>query len=124
MQTLTQTQTNRFERPVNNRLIGGVAAGIADYFSISTLAVRVGFIALTLIGAGIPLYAIGWILLPSSDASQSPAERLLARADSRSKQVAAIVIGFLLLAAVVGYSPVILLMAAVLGIVSYQLLKN
>jgi hypothetical protein len=44
--------------------------------------------------------------------------------DSRGKQAAAIVIGFLVLAAVVGYSPVILLMAVVLGVVSYRLLEN
>ncbi len=124
MQTVTQSQTNRLERPVSDRLVAGVAAGVADYFSISTLAVRIGFIALTLVGAGIPLYAIGWLLLPSSDETQSPAEGLLARVDSRGKQAAAIVIGFLVLAAVVGYSPVILLMAVALGVVSYRLLEN
>ncbi len=124
MHTVTQSQTNRLERPVSDRLVAGVAAGVADYFSISTLAVRIGFIALTLVGAGIPLYAIGWLLLPSSDETQSPAEGLLARVDSRGKQAAAIVIGFLVLAAVVGYSPVILLMAVALGVVSYRLLEN
>lgn len=109
---------------MNDRLIAGVSAGVADYFSISTLAVRIGFIALTLIGAGIPLYAIGWLLLPSSGAAQSPAEGFLARVDSRGKQAAAIVIGFLVLASVVGYSPMILLMALILGIVSFRLLEN
>ncbi len=124
MQTQTHSQANRFERPRSDRLIAGVAAGVADYFSVSTLAVRLGFIALTLVGAGIPLYAIGWLLLPSSGAAQSPAEDFLARVDTRGKQAAAIVIGFLVLAAVVGYSPVILLMAAVLGVFSYRLLEN
>jgi len=95
MQTVTHSHTNRLERPVDDRLIAGVAAGVADYFSISTLAVRLGFIALALVGAGIPLYAISWLVLPSSGEAQSPAADFLARADTRGKQAAAIVIGFL-----------------------------
>lgn len=125
MQTVTNSQTRRFERPIHNRLVAGVAAGVADYFSVSLVAVRVAFIALAVLGgAAVPLYLLGWLLMPSSGVTRSPAERFLARIDTRTKQTLAIVVGFLLLAAIVGYSPLILLIALVLGVISYRILEN
>lgn len=121
----TQTQVRRLQRPTTQRVIAGVAAGIADYLSISTAAVRIGFIALTIVGgAGIPLYALGWLLIPSAGETSAPAARFLSEMDSRGKQTAAIVIGFLLLAIVVGFPPITLIMAGALGVVSYRLLEN
>ncbi len=49
-----------------DRVVGGVCAGLAEYFQIDPLFVRLAFVALTFIGgAGIILYLILWILMPA-----------------------------------------------------------
>ncbi len=50
------------------RVLGGVAAGIARQFNIDPLVPRIGFIALALFaGAGAVLYLLAWLALPSED---------------------------------------------------------
>ena len=48
-----------------DRVIGGVAGGIADYFGIDPLLVRLAFAGFSLLGGGgIVLYVLGWIFIP------------------------------------------------------------
>jgi phage shock protein PspC (stress-responsive transcriptional regulator) len=62
------------------RMVAGVAAGLADYFDIDPTLVRVGFVALSLLGGlAVPLYLAGWLLIPEEGADQSVAEEMLAR---------------------------------------------
>jgi signal transduction histidine kinase/phage shock protein PspC (stress-responsive transcriptional regulator) len=50
--------------------VGGVAAGLADHFATSVLAVRVGFVVATYFnGAGVFAYLILWRLLPLEEPS-------------------------------------------------------
>ncbi len=64
----------------HGRMLAGVAAGLADYFDIDPTLVRIGFVALALLGGlALPLYVAGWLLIPEEDADQSVAEELLAR---------------------------------------------
>jgi phage shock protein C len=61
-------ETKRITRSRNDRLIAGVASGLAAYFNIDPLLVRLGFALLAFInGMGILLYIILWLLLPSQD---------------------------------------------------------
>ncbi len=61
-------------------MVGGVAAGLADYFDVDPTIVRVGFVALALLGGlAVPLYVAGWLLIPDEDSDMSVAEELLAR---------------------------------------------
>lgn len=63
--------TRRLYRTKTNRLIAGVAAGLADYFSIDPVLVRALFILLTIAdGAGVLIYIILWIVVP--EAGESP----------------------------------------------------
>lgn len=57
----------RLTRSVEDRMIGGVAAGIADYFGIDPTLVRLVF-ALSLLagGSGMVLYIILWVVMPES----------------------------------------------------------
>ena len=56
----------RLYRRGQRRVIGGVAGGIADHLGLSSTAVRVGFVLLTVAGGiGIPLYGVFWIVLPT-----------------------------------------------------------
>ena len=60
--------------------IGGVCAGFAARLGIDPILIRIGFV-LTLLagGAGIPLYAIGWALIPAEGPERpvvvAPAQR-------------------------------------------------
>jgi phage shock protein PspC (stress-responsive transcriptional regulator) len=50
---------------MSHGVLGGVAAGIAEYVGIDSLIVRVAFVALTFFGgSGVLLYLAGWLLLP------------------------------------------------------------
>lgn len=74
----------RLHRCRDDRMLAGVAAGVADYFDIDPSLVRVGFVALTLVGGlAIPLYLAGWLLIPEEGASFSVGEELLAREHAR-----------------------------------------
>ena len=56
-------------RPVNNRIIAGVCAGLARRFGISPFAVRAAFLlSMLLPGPQILLYLLAWVLMPSDDA--------------------------------------------------------
>jgi phage shock protein PspC (stress-responsive transcriptional regulator) len=65
-------------------MLAGVAAGLAEYFDVDPTLVRVGFVALSLLGGiAVPLYLAGWLLIPDEGAELSVAEELLARERSR-----------------------------------------
>lgn len=68
-------------RPVEGRLLAGVAKGLADRLNLPELLVRAAFVLLTFAGGlGIVLYAAGWFLIRSEDEPDSPAERLFSGA--------------------------------------------
>lgn len=55
----------RLHRTVNGRVIGGVAGGLADFFSMDPTIVRLIFVLLAVFGGGgVLLYIILWIVLP------------------------------------------------------------
>jgi phage shock protein PspC (stress-responsive transcriptional regulator) len=57
----------RFYRDENNKLLGGVCAGLANYFNIDKLVVRILFIIFTFgFGFGFIAYLILWVAIPSS----------------------------------------------------------
>lgn len=55
-------------RITDERKIGGVAAGLADYLGVSVVLVRIGFVISLLIGFGLPLYILFWLLTPRDPA--------------------------------------------------------
>jgi len=64
----------------DHRMLAGVAAGLAEYFDVDPTLVRVGFVALSLLGGiAVPLYLAGWLLIPDEGSEFSVAEELLAR---------------------------------------------
>jgi phage shock protein PspC (stress-responsive transcriptional regulator) len=61
-------------------MLGGVAAGAADFFDVDPTLVRIGFVVLAFLGGlAVPLYVAGWLLIPDEDSDTSVAEELLAR---------------------------------------------
>jgi phage shock protein PspC (stress-responsive transcriptional regulator) len=73
-------------RPVDGRLLGGVAAGTARYLGTDVNIVRLVFVALALLGgAALPLYVAGWLLIPEDGADQSIAGELFSSLENRSR---------------------------------------
>jgi phage shock protein PspC (stress-responsive transcriptional regulator) len=65
-------------RPADNRMIAGVAAGVARALGVDPVVVRIGFVVLTLLGAfGIVLYLAGWALIPDERSGRALAADLL-----------------------------------------------
>src|SRR5690606_24762312 len=55
----------KLERNQHNKIIAGVASGLADYFSVDITLIRILFIILFVFGfSGILIYIVLWILLP------------------------------------------------------------
>lgn len=93
--TMEQTEANTSEssegkqrtqalvRPVEGRMLAGVAKGIADNFGIAEWIPRVFFLVTTFMGGfGIVLYAACWAFIRSEDEPRSVADRFFAEAST------------------------------------------
>ena len=71
-------QAKRLERSGSDRILAGVAGGLARYFDIHPAVFRVGFVVLTLLGgSGILIYAAAALVMPAEGAPDSVATRAL-----------------------------------------------
>jgi len=75
-------------RDVNDRLGGGVAAGVAAWRGIGVTKVRIFFalIALVTTGIGVALYVLGWLVIPAQGEERSIASK--SRTDSSGIRLA------------------------------------
>jgi len=53
-------------RDPDDKVIGGVSSGLAYYFGISPIWIRLSFIALTMVGMSVLVYIILWIVIPEA----------------------------------------------------------
>jgi phage shock protein PspC (stress-responsive transcriptional regulator) len=73
-----------FSRSADDRMLAGVAGGIARYLNVDATLVRIGIVALTLLsGAGAALYIAAWLLIPADGEDQSVAAAWLAARRNR-----------------------------------------
>ncbi|ACL25684.1 PspC domain-containing protein [Chloroflexus aggregans] len=64
------TQTQRLLRVRTERMLAGVAGGLARYFGIDPIIVRLIFVGLGLVnGIGVIIYLVLWLLMPNEDAA-------------------------------------------------------
>lgn len=64
------TTENKIMRPRDGRMIAGVCAAVARRFEIDVTWVRLGWVlAVVLLGVGILIYLILWIVIPEESAS-------------------------------------------------------
>src|SRR5437899_3739451 len=68
----------RLARSESDKRIAGVAGGIARYFGIDPVLVRVGFVVAAFMGFGILVYIVLWIVLPRGE-STPPGQPLFGR---------------------------------------------
>jgi phage shock protein C len=70
-------------RPARGRILGGVAAGLAEHFGIDVAHVRIALVALSfLAGAAVPLYLAAWALIPAEGSDTTIADEVVNLAGS------------------------------------------
>ena len=88
-------------RSNTDRVVAGVASGIARHFGIDPVIVRLGFVVITLLGgSGVILYLIAWLAIPREDQDESVAMEALRggrRPGGRSILAVALLVGAILL---------------------------
>ncbi len=88
---LSEWWARRPRRSRTDSKVAGVAGGIGWYLGIDPLLIRVGFVALTVLGgAGVLIYCLLWLLLPAEGDDVSAAEALLGRGQSSMSPVLAV----------------------------------
>jgi phage shock protein C len=76
----TPTNERRLHRSRGNRMLFGVCAGIAEYFAVDPVLIRLVFVAVTLAGgAGVLAYIILAIVMPEEGAAPLPGQAGLRR---------------------------------------------
>ena len=79
--TYDRPARQELRRSTEDRMLAGVAGGLARYLDVDATLVRIAFVVLTVVGgAGVPLYLASWLLIPEDGADQSIAASFL---DSR-----------------------------------------
>ena len=61
------TETKKVYRSKENRILGGVCAGLGEYLDVDPTLIRIGFVVATLLGwlVAVPvIYLIMWIAIP------------------------------------------------------------
>lgn len=74
----TSSSHKRLYRDTNDRMIGGVCSGLAAYFNVDTVWIRLIFVIAILSGVSALAYIILWIIIP---AARTVSERLEMRGD-------------------------------------------
>lgn len=65
-------QSRQLVRPNEGRVLAGVCAGIARYFGIDPLIVRIALVLFGFfIGSGILVYVLGWALMPDQNGKRA-----------------------------------------------------
>lgn len=78
----------RLRRRANDRVIGGVAGGIADYLNVDPLLLRAAFVGLMIFGgAGLFIYLAAWLFVPVEGSDESVLEAALHRIGLRRTSV-------------------------------------
>jgi phage shock protein C len=72
------TETKKFYRSREGRILGGVCTGLGEYLDVDPTLIRVGFVAGALLGwlVAVPvIYLILWIVTPEIPLAAQPVER-------------------------------------------------
>ena len=84
-QAIDQSRPQPLRRPAGDRMVAGVAAGIANYLGADVTVIRIILAVLALVGgAGVPIYIAGWLLIPEEGSDQSIASGVLGSRQTRS----------------------------------------
>ncbi|MER7505146.1 PspC domain-containing protein [Nonomuraea pusilla] len=80
MSEYSEYNVKKLRRTHKGRIIAGVCSGVGEYLGIDANLVRIALAIATLFGgAGIGVYAIGWLLMPDEDKDSSIVQDLVAK---------------------------------------------
>jgi phage shock protein C len=73
----TSTPYKQLRRPLDDRMIAGVCSGVARYFGIDPVLVRIGFAVLAIVtwGCALIAYPVMWFVMPDEPAPAAPVWR-------------------------------------------------
>jgi phage shock protein C len=58
-------EPRKLYRSRNQRMLGGVCGGLAEYFNVDTTLIRVLFLVLAVFGGtGLVIYVVMWLIVP------------------------------------------------------------
>jgi len=78
----------KFRRKAKGKVLGGVCAGLADYFNIDVSLIRLAMVLLALAdGLGILFYILAWIVAPEEDGEEKKEEGRVEEQSSLNVQV-------------------------------------
>ena len=62
-----QPEIQKLYRSGEERMIGGVCGGLAEYFHVDPTIIRLGWVlSLFIWGIGLPAYILAWIIMPQN----------------------------------------------------------
>ncbi len=86
--------SKKLYRDENDKVIGGVCSGLANYFNVDVVVVRILFVILAVsFGVGIIPYLVLWIAVPSSASTQIGAKRKKLYRDTDDKIIGGVCSG-------------------------------
>ena len=92
-------RARRLERSRDDRVIAGVCGGLGEYFGVDAVLIRIAALILVFAGgAGILLYAIGWIAMPEAAEPGTPEAAAAAPSAAPERTSGALAIGLLFIA--------------------------
>lgn len=95
---MTDRSAHLLRRRTTERVIGGVAGGLGDYFNVDPLLIRIGFVGLIIFGgAGLVLYLIAWLLLPAEGQDAGVLESFFRRLGITPRRIGWIALALILL---------------------------
>lgn len=90
----------------NKKVVGGVCEGIGIRYQIDPILIRIIFILTTLVGIGVGLYVLCWLLMPREGLTVSPAGALINwNKDPRVSRDRDLAIVLIVLSALFGFFP-------------------
>ena len=87
-------------RSRTDRVIAGVCGGVGARLGIDATIVRIAFVALALAWVGVPLYLLGWVLLPQTSAATAETEPADAARPARAAARRAVGMGLIVVGTV------------------------
>ncbi len=91
--TTSSTGHKRLFRDENDKVLGGVCSGLANYFNMDVVIARIIFVVLLFSGIGFLTYIIMWIAVPSSATTQIGGTRKKLFRDPDEKLIAGVCSG-------------------------------
>ncbi|GAA2215558.1 hypothetical protein GCM10009850_110260 [Nonomuraea monospora] len=82
---MSEYNVKKLRRTHKGRIIAGVCSGVGEFVGIDANLVRIALAIATLFGgAGVALYAIGWLLMPDEEHDTSIVQDLINKQQNKA----------------------------------------